>query len=246
LSSKLNIPERLSVSEDEIHVWLVDINKVSNSDSNHYYSLLSDDEKVRMGKYHFEKDRKSFRTTRAILRTLLSKYLIMDNENISFQSNKYGKPYLDSPKKNNFKFNVSHSREYTALAFNWINEIGIDIEYINKELKIEEIVNNYFSSYEIQQLFRLEQKKRRHAFFRIWTRKEAFIKAIGRGLSIPLDSFDVSVGEECPKILNQAGVKNLANYKMHKINVKPNYCSTLVSVGNHKSLVVRQIYPSNT
>ncbi|MCB0747972.1 MAG: 4'-phosphopantetheinyl transferase superfamily protein, partial [Ignavibacteriae bacterium] len=174
--------DNFQLTVNEIHVWLLDIKKISKSE-NDFNKILSDDELDRKNKFHFEKDRIVFGTTRGLLKILLAKYLKCSTNDVKFIYNEFGKPFLRENHSSTIRFNVSHSKDFGLLAFNLNNNIGVDIEYINKELVAEDIARNYFSEYEISELFNLNELDRIGAFYNIWTRKEAFIKAIGKGLS---------------------------------------------------------------
>ena len=122
------------------------------------------------------------------------------------------------------------------LAFNVNSDVGVDIEYLNKELVTEDIARNYFSNYEVTELFKLSENDRISAFFSIWTRKEAFIKAIGKGLSIPLDSFDVSIEESKPRIIRFGSDQIKSEPSLYNLPNIENYKSALVNLAERKKI----------
>ncbi len=231
--NKQSSPEKLS--DKDIHVWLLDIFSITKSDEM-FDDILSEDEIVKKNKYHFLNDRIVYSTSRGILRILLSKYLDVFGSSIQFKYNQYGKPSINKTSNLDIKFNLSHSKEFAVLVFTLDDEIGVDIEFINHELVIHEIADKYFSKAEVNELYKLTPEDQRTAFFNIWTRKEAYIKAKGKGLSIPLDSFDVSVNVDNPRILRSVNDEKLDNIYLNNLNIHSDYCGTILNIGNEKTL----------
>lgn len=184
------------LSDGELHIWKINSENFIQS-SPVLYEILSVEEKQRAERFHFENDKIVYICARSILRMLLSKYINQDYSSIDFNFNEYGKPELPeviNPK--NIKFNVSHSENLVLIGFIPNVSLGVDIEYILPNSDLIEIASKYFSSKEIDSLIRFPGEKRTEAFFNCWTRKEAFIKAVGEGLSYPLDKFSVSLNDE--------------------------------------------------
>ncbi len=154
-------------------------------------STLSKEEKDRSKKFRFDRDRNRFILTRGVLRRLLGKYLDKDPESIKFEYNAYQKPLLQGNQL--LEFNVGHSGGYAVLGFHRDTEIGVDVEYQKPELEPLAIAQNFFSSTEVKRLGKFPESDQITAFYRCWTRKEAIIKALGTGLSFPLDAFAVSM-----------------------------------------------------
>ncbi len=153
-------------------------------------ALLTGDERERAGRFHFQRDSSAFAISRGLLRTLAGRYLDAPPERLRFDYTPYGKPYLagqfaGSP----LRFNLSHAHELVLYAFTSGAEVGVDVEYLRPELAGAEIAERFFSPREVEALLTLPVEGRTEAFFRCWTRKEAFIKAVGQGLSFPLDQF---------------------------------------------------------
>ncbi|GGD05300.1 phosphopantetheine-protein transferase [Hyunsoonleella pacifica] len=160
----------------------------------YFNKLLSEDEKLKVSKFKFKKDKTTSIIARGSLRVLLSKYLNYPATDFSFSYGVYGKPLLLD--NQSIKFNISHSGEIIVIAFCNLYDIGVDIEYVEKGFNVLDIVNNYFSNAEIQALHNLPESEHIEAFYRGWTRKEAFIKAKAKGLSFPLASFSVSIDSD--------------------------------------------------
>jgi 4'-phosphopantetheinyl transferase len=168
-------------------------------------SRLSPDESRRASRFHFERDRRRFAAARGVLRELLGRYLGVDPSALVFSYGPQGKPALASPWKG-LRFNVSHSGGLALLAFSTDHEIGVDIEQERPVPEMDSIAERHFSPRESAELRLLEERERRRAFFHCWTRKEAFVKAVGDGLSHALDAFDVTLAPGEPaRLLRVAG-----------------------------------------
>jgi len=152
---------------------------------------LSPEESERAARFRFERHRAAFLAARGTLRELLGEYAGCAPAEVAFDYNSYGKPSLAAPACA-LRFNLSHSGGIAAAAFTAGCEVGIDVERADRRVDLK-VADAHFSPYEIERLYRLPEDERPAAFFRIWTRKEAFVKAQGKGLSLPLAGFDVTV-----------------------------------------------------
>src|SRR5580704_12029589 len=180
----------LSLPEDEVQLWRIDLEAVG-ADESRWRKTLSPDELDRASRFHFPRDRQRFAASRSQLRILLAGYLGIDPAAVSFSYSEKGKPSLGAAHAgSNLQFNISHSGGVTLLAFARGREIGVDVEQLRSDFEVEAIARRFFSPSEQRQLAALPAEKSVDAFFRCWTRKEAYIKAIGDGLSLPLDQFD--------------------------------------------------------
>jgi len=156
-------------------------------------SLLSQDEQTRAQAYRFEHLTRRYTACRATLRWLLGHYLNLSPDDIAFQYTNFGKPTIHPQQNpNHLQFNVSHSDSQAIIAIHQGGLLGVDIEAIKPLDDRDAIAQQHFSTYEYQQYLTLDESARTWAFYTIWTRKEAFIKAMGEGLSYPLHAFDVS------------------------------------------------------
>jgi 4'-phosphopantetheinyl transferase len=182
------------VSEAEfIHVWRIALNPPAPL-LTRLERWLSPDERERAQRFRFDHHREQFITAHACLRDILGRYLSMTPEVLRFDVSAYGKPGLTNEfGGGKLTFNLSHSYELGLVAVADRRAIGVDIEYIRADLADEQVARRFFSNLEVEALLSLPKELRKEAFFTCWTRKEAFIKALGEGLSAPLDQFDVSL-----------------------------------------------------
>src|SRR5688572_27234414 len=178
-------PKTLSLPDDCVHVWRAALDPTPDT-------LLSGDEREKAALFHFEKDRQRYIAARTALRQLIARYENVPAEKIEFTYNAFGKPAL---KKSPLRFNTSHSADLALFAFTLRNNIGVDLERIRPDFAAREIAGQFFSPDEIAALRALPPAAQIEAFFRCWTRKEAFIKAHGSGLSLPLHRFVVSLDD---------------------------------------------------
>ena len=196
--SDFRISEKVSVPKDGIVLYLVDVRSMGARPESRWRELLSSDELDRASRFHFERDRQSYSVTRGVLRALLASSLEVRPQELTFQYSDKGKPRLASPYSRSLAFNISHSGDFALLGFAGTGNIGVDIEKIRDDFDSAAIARRFFSAREQHQLSSLPAEQQHPAFFRCWTRKEAFIKALGEGLSHPLTQFDVSLDRSGP------------------------------------------------
>jgi 4'-phosphopantetheinyl transferase len=184
-------PAALMLGHDEVHVWRAQLD-VSPQALAVYRRCLSVDEISRAQQLHNPCDQRRFIARRGILRRLLSNYLDIKPAEILFNYTAYGKPRLSvRDQRNALRFTLSHTSDHALYAFSQGRDIGIDIAYISP-FDYEQIASNLFAPEEYALLCALPSAQRARAFFRLWTCKEAYIKACGLGLSLPLDMFAIS------------------------------------------------------
>jgi len=184
-------PKRLTLTAGEVHVWAVLLDQTPDT-VQALLKILSPDECARATRYHFQRDFEHFVIARGVLRDILSRYLNVSSHKIEFLYNQCGKPLLASCDWS-LGFNLSHAKGVALCAISQTNAIGVDIEYAREDFPGDEIAERFFSANEVAALRDLAPDLRTVGFFNCWTRKEAYIKARGEGLSHPLDSFTVSL-----------------------------------------------------
>ena len=183
---------------DVVHLWQRPVRPSADA-LEACYELLSLDECERASRYRVEKARNEYVLTRATLRSLISGYLRRTPQSVSFRYTEYGNPLLDGP--GDLRFNVSHTDGLALLAFVRNRDIGVDVEKVRPQTDVKQVAERFFSAHECHVLEHLSGDELHAAFFRCWTRKEAYIKAKGEGLSLPLHEFDVSIGPNEPQAL---------------------------------------------
>jgi 4'-phosphopantetheinyl transferase len=179
-----------------VDVWYAHLDTAGLADS--LRPLLSPDELQRADRFRFEKDHRRYVAARGLLRMLLGNYLDQEPAELAFNYAEAGKPSLIQPNSPNLHFNISHSENAGLYAFSSSCPVGADVEWIRSVVEINELAARYFSVAECAALQAVEPAGREAAFFRCWTRKEAFIKALGTGLGHPLNSFSVTVDRDDP------------------------------------------------
>ena len=188
----------LSLSGDEVHVWRAFFDR-EESHLNELAQTLSEDERIKAERFYFVKDRRRFVIAHGILRTILGRYLNVKPNRLKFSYGSHGKPTLGGVTDgHSLCFNMSHSHSLALFAFTWGRKIGVDVEYVRSMPDAEEIAERFFSPRENAVFRTVPASKKVEAFFNCWTRKEAFLKAIGDGLSRSLDSFEVSLAPRKP------------------------------------------------
>jgi 4'-phosphopantetheinyl transferase len=178
----------------EVHVWLFDLDDLGQG-LPVWEQLLSEDEIWRSKRYHFEQDRQRFVARRGLLRQLLGHYCGTAPEEITYRTNQFGKLSMSSQPVH---FNLSASQNRVAFAFTLGKEVGVDIEQVRLLPELDRMAEHWFSPAERVSLFALSPEMQLDAFYHVWTQKEAFIKAHGEGLSLPLQDFSVSVDPDLP------------------------------------------------
>ncbi len=188
----------LELPGDQIHVWRI---RLVISPARHMLlrSFLSEEEKARAARFHFDRDRSRFIVAHGTLRELLAYYLRISPPEVKFRYEQHGKPALDLESRTKvLNFNLSHSSDLALCGVGWNRKIGIDIEKVEEHFGGEELARRYFSVSEAESLLSLPLKLQAASFFNCWTRKEAYVKARGDGLLLPLDSFDVTLAPGVP------------------------------------------------
>jgi 4'-phosphopantetheinyl transferase len=218
------IRQKRSINEREIHIWYAAPSLYFGD----VEAILSEDEYARMVRFRFDEDQKNFLFCRSMLRMLLSSYVGASPGELSFAYSKHGKPSLTEP-PGDLRFNLSHTSGLVLLAVCRGKDIGVDIERVRKDLNVKEISGRFFSAAEQRALLRMPEILSHEAFFGCWTRKEAFVKARGEGLSCPLDSFDVSVAPEVEEVAltTRPDVREAGHWHLQSLNFFPEYAAAL-------------------
>lgn len=228
-------PEAAALSElrdGEAHVWFRPLN-AAPEELAALRNLLSPDEEQRALRFHFDKHRSEFILTRASLRILLGACLSRPAAEIRFASLPHGKPEINGDAMGlpatGLRFNVSHTDGLAALALILGREIGVDVEKLRAESDFRKLAGRFFSERERNFLETLSGDELRQAFFRCWTRKEAYLKARGEGLTIPLHQFDVSLARDEPAALlgTRPDASEAGRWVLYDLAPGPEYAAAL-------------------
>jgi len=240
-------PTNLALSSDEVHVFRASLD-VPASHVHSMQQTLMRDELRRAARFYFKKDRQHFIVARGLLRTILSRYLDMEPHRLRFCYSDYGKPALvPTSAQTVLNFNLSHSDGLALYAVTRGRQIGVDIERIRVGFEQEQIATRFFSPQENAVLRALSVQMRPEAFFNCWTRKEAYIKAKGEGLSLPLDQFDISLASSKPAtLLNTRGEpQNASRWSLEELKPGPGFVAALAVEGHGWRLACWQ-WPDST
>ena len=194
-------------------------------------ALLSKEERARAERYHQDRDCHRFIMRRGILRKILACYLDLPADQLIFQINKYGKPFLiDRIGDQSFFFNCSHSNGLALYAFSKSYEIGIDVEHIHPISDMDNIVNHSFSLPERLEFNSLRPEFHPHAFFRGWTCKEAFLKAVGKGLNSGLECIQVTLDPRQEARLRSIDLDSIktTDWSLETFEPMPEYIAALI------------------
>jgi 4'-phosphopantetheinyl transferase len=231
-------PENLTLPEDEVHVWLASLEQPEATIAS-LKQILSHDELIRAGKFHFQKDRDHFIVARGLLRSILGRYLDRQSVQLQFAYNETGKPSLDNSfQDKNLRFNLSHSHNLALFAFSYIGEVGVDIEYMRGDVVVEQVARVSFSPREQALLLSLPVEERQHAFYTCWTRKEAYIKGRGTGLSLEPNLFDVTFlpGEPATLLASREDPREPARWTLRALEPGVGYAGALAVAGHDWNL----------
>lgn len=222
-----------TLADSEVHVWKASL-ELEPAQVHEFAGVLSDDERERAGRFLFARDRRRFIVCRGVLRTLLGGYLGVTPRSLRFQYSRNGKPALASVSgEHALHFNLSHAEETAFYGVTLQGEIGIDLERVRAGSSTDDVAERFFSQREIASLRTLSPADRPRAFFRCWTRKEAYIKARGEGLSLPLGEFDVSLlpNEPAGLLSTHADPREASRWSLSDLPADPGYVAAIAVEG---------------
>ncbi len=226
-------PPSLQLTTGDVHVWRASFQQLTPL-LHHFNALLSQDEQMKAGRYRFDDNRDEYIIARGLLRHLLGSYLGQDAKGLRFFYNPYGKPALSNEAgQERLSFNLSHAHGYILYVFTRGREVGIDIERIRPEAAHDGVAERFFSNKEVSTLRALPRHAQAIGFFNCWTRKEAYIKARGEGLSIPLNQFDVSLvpGEPAALLESRVDPADTSRWTLKSLDMGIQYIAALAVEG---------------
>jgi 4'-phosphopantetheinyl transferase len=233
----------LALHSHEVHIWRARLD-TSSALRCRLEQTLSDDERRRAGRFYFQSDREHFIVARGVLRSILSSYLGVEAHELRFGYGAYGKPELMLPSDSaDLRFNLSHAGALALYAVTRDRAIGIDLEYLRVDIECMQIAARFFSPREHAILCALPTAARLEAFFTCWTRKEAYIKARGEGLALPLDQFDVSLtpGEPAQLLGVRGDLDDPGRWSFQGLSPQPGYMAA-VAVEGHAWHLMRWLW----
>lgn len=226
----------------DLHIWTAALSG-SVEQLAYFDSLLTVDEKVRAQRFYFERDRNRYIFARGTLRTLLAVYLGLEPPKIPIIYGPIGKPALGPvPGDKHLEFNVAHSNDWAAYVFGWERPLGIDLEHVRPLADVDALAQRFFCARESELIHSLSGDEKWETFFKIWTCKEAILKAHGSGLTVPLNHFEISMGlDDVVRISSIAEeAAHLADWHLELIDLVPGYKSAFAVRGKTDKLVFQK------
>lgn len=225
-------PAAPDLPADEVHVWRAPLDLPGDA-VRRLRRLLSDDERERAARFHHERDRLGYIAAHGALRLILGRYLRVDGAALRFRTGAHGKPALDGPENGALTFNLSHSHRLALIAVARGRAVGVDVEWMRADLADMRVAEQFFSAREVSVLRSLPERDRVQGFFNCWTRKEAYIKARGEGLSMPLHEFDVTLapGEPVRLLATRADPPDAARWQLAALEPGEGYAAAVAAEG---------------
>jgi 4'-phosphopantetheinyl transferase len=226
-----------ALPEDEVHVWRTSLG-IAALDLAKLQRILSADEQKRADRFHFEVDRRRSTIARGYLRLLLGEILDLPANRLQFEYDEFGKPRLVPTQGLPLQFNISHSGDLILIAITIGRAVGVDVERIRTDVDLDGVAARFFSANERKTLALLAGPARYKAFFTCWTRKEAYLKARGIGLSLSLDQFDVSfLPDEDPQLLaTRHDPPDVRRWGLRELGLSRDYVAALAAQGSNWKL----------
>lgn len=235
--------DQAPLGPDEVRVWCARLDWPG--DIGRFESSLSADEKQRAGQFRFDRDRKRFVVRRAALRAVLAESLGVPPHTLRFSYGTHGKPDLSAacnPRR--LRFNASHSQDLAVVALAVDRDVGVDVERLKPLDDYEAVARRHFTEGENRALLGVAPSERLHAFFNCWTRKEAFVKARGEGLSLPLDAFEVSLAPDEPAgLLSCAQAGERERWSLDSFDPAPGFVGAVAAAGSGWTIGSRRWEP---
>ncbi len=227
------------LSPDDVHIWRASL--YVEAPIAHVEQTLSPDERERAARYRFERDRDRYIVARGALRAILGRYLGLAPADPRFVYGPQGKPALAPEHGAGISFNLSHAGDVALYAVTRGRRVGIDVERVDPDIVGTTVAEHTFSPREVAALRALPRRQQPEAFFRCWTRKEAYVKALGAGLALDLRSFDVSLAPGDPPALlaTRPDPYEAARWSLHDLDAGPGYTAALAVEGHDVRISLR-------
>jgi 4'-phosphopantetheinyl transferase len=232
----------LVLPEEEVHVWQVDLDQ-SMGQVDALLQLLCEEEIERAGRFRNQEHGAHYIVARGTLRQLLGGYLGALPEELVFSYGAHGKPDLAGDHDGSgLRFNLSHSHQLALFAVAWRREVGIDVEYPRSRVDVEGLARRFFAPVEVATLLSLSGERRREGFYNCWTRKEAYLKARGEGITVALDSFAVSLapGESAELLSCDLDPGEMERWQLRALEAREGYAAAVCAEGTDWQLRCRE------
>jgi len=233
---------REHLDTDAVHVWF--LTDPDARDLARFRAWMTSDEREREARYAFEHSRLEYVRTRALVRATLSRYADVDPADWSFRTNAYGRPEIEHPAAHaSLRFNLSNTRGLVALVVARERDVGIDVEDTTREIATRDLEESVFSSRERRALRELPEAARRARFFDHWVLKEAYVKARGLGLSIPLEAFSIVLDGPAIRLEFDPEIDDdPSRWQLARFDLSPTHAAAVVArvAGRGGSFVVRR------
>jgi 4'-phosphopantetheinyl transferase len=243
----------VELGADEVHLWLSYYDAIEDERLHaRYFELLNDQERVQQGRFYFARDRLRYLVTRALVRTVLSRYLPIAPGAWKFAVNSFGRPEIANTEaaSGELRFNISHSQGLIVLAVTRSVDIGVDVENVEAREVSVDLAERFFAPEETAVLMAAPECEQQYRFFEYWTLKEAYIKARGMGLSLPLDKFSFHYPtNQTVKLATAAELDDDAErWDFWQLRPMPKYLiAACVQRSSHRQrLVVRECVPGHS
>lgn len=226
-------PDRPRLAPGEVHVWRASL-AAGRDELARLHAILSDEERARAARFRYDMHRDRFVAGRGIQRRLLARYLDTGPAAIRYSLAAHGKPSLDGAHaESGIRFNVSNAEEGLLVAVTLEREVGVDLEPLHRAVDRDAVARRFFSVPENEVYDTIAEEERDAAFFTCWTRKEAYIKAVGDGLTMPLDCFDVTLrpGEPARLLATRGDPTQVERWTMRELDPGPGWLAALVVEG---------------
>jgi 4'-phosphopantetheinyl transferase len=242
--SNPHLLSKLSFRPREAHIWLAET-LVATKHRVRLKSFLSETELERSTRFYTEDLQNSYITVRGLLREILGQYLKISPASVQFAFNAFEKPCLHPIHRSELFFNLSHSGTKLVVALSEKTEIGIDVEKISSERVCQDTARTLFTSSELEQWLALSTSNQTQAFYNAWTRKEAFMKALGEGLSFGFENLEVAFdpfsSAELISVNGMSGIDSLAKkWKLFDLKIDANYAGAVVTEAATETLVIHE------
>ena len=221
----------ISLGAAEVHVWMSRLS-LPEAVLTKIGRWLSGDERERAARFRHDKHRNNFIVGRAMMRGVLGRYVDAEPDQMEFKYLAHGKPQLAGEHAtSHIEFNLSHSGDVALCAVTLGETVGVDVERVRDLRDMQGLANRFFSAHEARELDQEPSDRQLESFFRCWTRKEAYVKAIGQGITCPLDSFAVTLTADAPPQLLHIDEDETvaANWSMVTIMPQPYYVGALAT-----------------